>query len=290
MSMWSRLPITYAVAAISIGTPFAPTEASEPNGWYAGLELGATISPSVKLSGRDNDFLDSAACDGYFEGDRNAAGCSERGNGWANDFDGAAGILTGLAMGHRLGDFRIEGEYFYRATAYDDENESSFDSVTDIKAFREAIAASARLGSLSSHSVFINGYYDIPADTKFRPYVGAGLGWARVSLDYSASFTRSVQLEGPLAGSTTVAKETFSDNLFGYQLIGGMDYLLTEQIALGLKLRWVDLDKFKDGGKSWDRLRSHASFDAPGGDPILYDIETDDIRFWSLGVSLKYLF
>ncbi len=281
-----------AVALFLATMPLLSANAAESDGWYGGLELGLAISPEVTLSGQDNDFLSSSACDGFLGGDPSNAGCSTRGNGWKNAFDGAAGVLSGLALGYRFRDFRIEGEYFYRTTAHDDENESSFDGVTNLKAFREVITSSARLGGLGSHNIFVNGYYDIPIpiDTKFTPYVGVGFGWSHVSLDYSANFTRSTELEGPLAGTATVAKEMFSDDVFGYQLIGGVDYPLRDRVTLGLKFRWADYGEFEVDGKSWDQLRSHASLTGPGGDPILYGVQTDDIQFWGLSLAMKYRF
>ena len=36
-------------------------------------------------------------------------------------FDGGTGILAGAALGYRMGSFRVEGEYFYRNTTYDED-------------------------------------------------------------------------------------------------------------------------------------------------------------------------
>ena len=78
--------------------------------------------------------------------------------------------------------------------------------------------------------------------------------------------------------------------MFGYQLLGGVDYLLNDRITLGLKLRWANFGKVKVDGKAWDRLRSHDSLTGPGGDPIVYSVKTDDTQFWGLSLSLKYWF
>ncbi len=287
----SRMKLA-AAAFLLAAAPLLSADAAEMDGWYGGMELGVAMSPGIALTGYDNDYVNSGTCDGFLGGDPSADGCSERGNDWANKFDGAAGVLSGLALGYHFRDFRIEGEYFFRTAAYDDENEPSFTGVTNLKAFREVITAAVRVGSLTSNNLFINAYYDIPlgAKTKFRPYVGAGAGWSRVSLDYSANFTRSTNLEGPLAGTATVAKETLSDDMFGYQLIAGVDYPLGDRVTLGLKFRWADYGEFKVDGKSWDRLRSHASLTGPGGDQILYELKTDDIQFWGLSLALKYRF
>ena len=69
-----------------------------------------------------------------------------------------------------------------------------------------------------------------------------------------------------------------------------MDYLLNDRVTLGLKLRWAKFGEFKDDGNPWDRLRSHDSLTGPGGEPIVYSVETDDIQFWGLSLALKYRF
>lgn len=280
--------------------------AAEFNGWYGGLELGVALSPGVTISGQDNDFASSSMCDGFHGGNPSGADCSRpggdvgvfsgrrrTGDNWENVFDGAAGVLSGLSLGYRWGAFRLEGEYFHRTAAHDEENEPTVEGQSLSKITNEAIISSAHLGSLASHNIFINGYYDLPlraAKTKLRPYIGAGAGSSLVLLDYSANFTRSINLEGPLAGTTTVAKETFSDNVFGYQLIAGADYPLDDRVTIGLKFRWADYGTFQVDRKLWDRLRSHASLTGPGGNPIFYGVETDDIQFWALSLGVKYRF
>ena len=60
-----------------------------------------------------------------------------------------------------------------------------------------------------------------------------------------------------------------------------------EKAGLDLVRYGINGDERK---KPWDRLRSHASLTAPGGDPILYGVTTDDIQFWALSLALKYRF
>ena len=41
-----------------------------------------------------------------------------------------------------------------------------------------------------SHNFFANLYYDYRSDSKFTPYVGVGVGFSRVSLDYFGRYNR----------------------------------------------------------------------------------------------------
>ena len=289
-----KFMMTLGAVVFSLATmPFLVANAAAMDGWYGGLELGMAMSPEITISGQDNDFSGSSnVCDGFIGGDPGLPACAGRGNTWENTFDGGTGILSGLTLGYRLGSIRIEGEYFHRTASHDDENTPIIGGLSEEKLneLGVGINSSVHLGDLASHNFFVNAYYDLPIGTKFRPYVGAGAGFSSISIDYAANFTRSVDQDPPVAGTTTVAKETFSDNVFGYQLLAGVDYLLNDRITLGLKLRWANFGEFKDDGKAWDRLRSHDSLTGPGGDPIVYSVETDDIQFWGLSLALKYRF
>ena len=57
-----------ATALFLVTTPLPAANAAELDGWYGGLELGGAMFPEVSISGRDNDFEDSVACDGSFSG------------------------------------------------------------------------------------------------------------------------------------------------------------------------------------------------------------------------------
>ena len=294
-----KFMMTLGAVLFSMATmPFLFANAAAMDGWYGGLELGMAMSREIAISGQDNDFEGpSNVCDGFLEGDPGHSDCAARGNTWDNTFDGGVGILSGLTLGYRLGSIRIEGEYFHRTAFHDDENTPTLGGASEEKLneLGVGINSSVRLGDLASHNVFLNAYYDIPIGTpigtKFRPYVGAGAGFSSISIDYAARFSRSAdQRLGRAASTTTVAHERLSDQVFGYQLLGGVDYLLNDRITLGLKLRWANFGKVKVDGKAWDRLRSHDSLTGPGGDPIVYSVETDDTQFWGLSLALKYWF
>ena len=271
--------------------------AAERNGFYVGMELGIALSPDVSISGQDNDFKGSSTtCDGFIGGDPSLPACADRGNVWSNDFGGANGVLAGAALGYRFGGFRFEGEYFHRDHGYDEENEPSLggvspDKISELIGADGAFDASVKIGGLTSHNFFLNVYRDFPVGPDFTFYVGAGAGWSNAALDYSARFTRApIAANGAVAGTTTVANETFEDTLMGWQVLLGVDYPFSERVSMGLKFRWADYGKFEIGGKQWDRLRSHPSFTAPGGTPILYDVEMDNVRSWGLSLVMKYSF
>jgi OmpA-OmpF porin, OOP family len=79
-------------------------------------------------------------------------------------------------------------------------------------------------GSVNVWSGMVNALYDIPVAFPVTPYIGAGIGYARVKAD-------SVNI-----GGTTVADD--SDSVFAYQGIVGAAYGLTENLKLSLDYRY----------------------------------------------------
>ena len=291
-----------------------PRQVVAKDGWYMGMDLGVAIAQSMDVTGRDNDL--GTVCDRIINPDDLglSAGECEReggeGDRWTNEVDGGAGVLAGLALGYRLGDFRVEGEYFYRTTTYDDESDLSISGYapTRKKEEEELEESIGAVDDVLSHNFFANLYYDFRSDSKFTPYLGFGVGVARVSLDYFSKFKRNddpenirtfndrgvpdadkAKLHQTLAGTTSIASAKLSDTLFGYQVLAGMDYRVSEPVTIGLKFRWADFGEFESDQTEWDQLRSHNSTNGRGT-RIRYAVTTDDIQFWGVSLNMKYQF
>ena len=262
-------------------------------------------------------------CDEFFIGDfpeqnipRRSEDCNPSPSQFWNEVDGGTGILAGAALGYRLGDFRIEGEYFYRTTTHDGRSDTRIpgtDTTTTDKSEQELQIADGGVDDVLSHNFFANLYYDFNTDSRFTPYVGAGVGVAQVSMDFFSRWQRNGdpdkiktfndtkkrtfdlldnerdRLHRRLAGTTTIADRKLTDTLFGYQILAGVDYRVSDPVSIGLKFRWADFGEFKDEAE-WDQLRSHDSAREPGGTRVRYFVMTDDIQFWGLSLNMKYAF
>ena len=80
-----------------------------------------------------------------------------------------------------------------------------------------------------------------------------------------------------------------TDYVTGYQVLAGAEYQLNDPITLGLTFRRVDFGRFESTPTEWNQLRSHDS--TVGRDErILYQVTTDDSRFWDVSLSLRYQF
>ena len=295
------------------------------SGVYFGSELGANFGASLEMAGEANDR--PSVCDEYINPlfatvtqtpgyeHYNCTG-SDRREDWENAFDGAEGILAGAAVGYRLwetypdhwlGRVRFEVEYFYRDTNYDETSSiPSVGGVSGGELTREILTATDRIGSVTSHNLFGNLYVDLPNSSRFTPYVGFGVGVGFTDMDYGSLWARNpdptaittgaglpnaAEIRHNLAGTTSVAQTQLSDTLFGYQVLVGVDYALTELLSLGVKGRWVHFDAFSDGGTVWDPLRSHPPhLRRDGSEPFSGYLEVDDIQMFGVSLTLKYLF
>jgi opacity protein-like surface antigen len=78
-------------------------------------------------------------------------------------------VLTGAA-GKYFNNFRLEGEIFY--SRYNIDNN-----------IVNGVVAAPGLGHLDVMAYMANAYFDIMTNTKFTPYIGAGIGYVDVDVD-----------------------------------------------------------------------------------------------------------
>jgi len=135
------------------------------------------------------------------------------------------------AIGLKVCAFRGEFEY-----------NQMFGSARDTRVYDTSTGSVSR-GSQFYRSYMLNGYFDIPTYTPIRPYVGAGVGLARVK-------NRLYFLDDDYL---TKKRET---NI-AYQLMAGIGYNVTPNWTLDVGYRWVD-----NGHTGWNSAAGKADFDA----------------------------
>ena len=142
-------------------------------------------------------------------------------SGVTNDFD--TGWNVDGKIGTRLGSIlRAEAELGYQQADIDNPTAS---------------------GDLSSLNLMVNGLVDLPKFAMFTPYIGAGLGAARVTADYTDT-----------APAVTVDD---SDWAFAWQALAGLDWNLTDRAALNVGYKYFDAGDASPGGIKVDD-RSHS--------------------------------
>ncbi len=306
------------IAAVPLSLAPAGVRAQPGGGLYVSQELGLNLAPGLAIVADANDF--GSICDEYVNPftDLMPGFCGDPGSpptAWTNTFEGAGGVLAGGAVGYGFGDagrLRLELEYFFRETAH---NETSpiqgSGGVTVAKLDGEVVMAVDRIGSVTSHNLFGNLYFDFPDRGRATPYVGAGAGLGFTSMDHGLLWVRNndpglitsvVQYFPPdrlddlrtvqrnLASTASSSQTELAGRLFGYQVLFGVDYALADGVSLGVKGRWAAFGSFMDRG-ALDRLRSHPSNKRrDGGDPVTTRVTADGMALFGVGVNLKYRF
>lgn len=129
------------------------------------------------------------------------------------------------------------------------------------------------------YSGMFNMYYDFATDTKFTPYIGAGLGYARVKTKahtwghcgtpantYDLSFNKSA-------------------NNFAFHIDLGGSYALTDQISLDLGYRYTNFGRIKTDPTIRDSMGKMMGVDGP------FMIDGDiKVTMHEINLGLRYAF
>lgn len=141
------------------------------------------------------------------------------------------------------GDIRGEVEFAYNAYT-ENKGNSTFDwgsgSPVDI-AFKN---------KLRTKAVFFNVYYDIETCSDFIPYVGGGIGYARL------------KHKARLVGDAENGKDR--ENNFAWNLGLGIGYIVTENLTLDLGYRYTDYGNIKNSAvdeRSYALIKSSSKYD-----------------------------
>ncbi len=118
------------------------------------------------------------------------------------------GFLGTGAVGYDfVGPFRAEAEYSWQKNDLDTLSYSN-----RIGNFNQ--------GDLTTQAIMVNGYYDVDTGSPWSPFIGAGIGWAKVDLSTPAL---------PLGDN---------DDVFAYQFMAGVAYNISDQLALDAQYRF----------------------------------------------------
>lgn len=125
------------------------------------------------------------------------------------------GYTIDAAIGYDYGDMRSEIEVAYRNSGVDG-HKSNGASLNDPD------------GQAESYAFMLNGYYDIPTGTVLTPYIGAGIGFARVDAD-SYDTAGTVFLDD-------------GDTSFAYQAIAGLDFAIDDKLSAYTEYKYFAVD------------------------------------------------
>ena len=296
--------------------------------FYVGADIGLADSRALssKVFGRSNptrcDVLmygDEARPSLAIANDP-ACGESNPRKKWDSRFDAGSGLAAGAHAGYVHGRFRLEFEFMHVEpdtasspiiTASTHPGLASKD-----REWSETAPPYEWVSDFRLQHYFANVFYDFASESKWTPYVGIGAGLAYARMQYERRFLRKTEDEGYLdvapdvlapqlrygwdedswlewrenaAGTLSHMDTKLSDMLFGFQLLAGVDYALTNQTSVGVKARWAQFDKFRDRAP-YAQIRSHEPVHADGVTPFVDQVKIDNIEYWAVTLSFKHRF
>ena len=149
---------------------------------------------------------------------------------FSSDVEFDTGVHLGAAVGYDFGQFRVESEFGFQS--------HEFEEMTDLKINGIPRSDVNADGDYDAFIFLINGFYDIDTGTRFTPYLGGGIGFAR--LDIKNLF---IGEEG-----IRIVRGDEDDTVFAYQLAGGMAYEIMEQLFADLSYRFFATSEPDFGG------------------------------------------
>lgn len=206
-----------AMASLLIANA-ANVVASPMNGWYAGLMVGATLSPNI-----NNTFYNP-----YYSFTPTVTGANIN-----SEIKYKSGINGGAQLGYRYCNFRFEGEFLYVHSKW-----KSWAFGNNFFNNTETLA----LPKLNAYTQFGAGifnvyyeFYDPDSDPVFAPYLGLGLGYGHG--ENRIRFERQTW--------HTPVETKFTQKAPLGQIILGLAYYQTDYISYGLDYRFITTSTIK---------------------------------------------
>ncbi len=189
----------------------APVHAEPAQGWYASLNGGLALTSDQSESDDYIDIEDIGRVPG------------------ASAFEFHKGYALDGTVGYDFNPFRVEGELSWRKADVDKGRFSSKGfSVGNITYDSNSTPIE---GEYSSLGLMVNGWYDLHTGSRWTPFIGGGIGAARIKSKVKGHFTL-------LNGDSYRLDGTDTDWQLAYQAGAGLGYKLNESTTLQAQYRY----------------------------------------------------
>lgn len=220
--------MNFRIAILALGAASAslalPASAQE---WYAGGSVGYVLQNDSSNAGETGAFTTGNGAPVIPFGSPIAAGTAY---GWDTEFDNgyalsgefgaryANGFRSGVEVVYSKADVDTHSGVNVAGTVIDGVDAAVLTgSPTQLGATVGQVVATPDGDEIESTSIFANLYYDFNREGRISPYVGAGLGYSDVSVQYSPSGVGIID---------------DSKGKFAYQLKAGATLAVSERIDL----------------------------------------------------------
>ena len=226
-----------------------------------------------------------------------------------DSFSLGVGFVGTASLGYAWDSLRVEVEFLNRSHGGDTVPGLPRDNAALLSKQSEWSPHSPphyRLSDFSANQLFVNVHYVFDLDSEWSPFLGAGMGFARVKARLAGSYLRRTLAEGYVegaggdpaqpaewqlaaAGTESRLEASLKDEVFGYQVLGGLERALGERASAFLMARWSGFGKVAED-EIWTVIRSHAPVQADGSTPFETEQTIDDLGGWAVTVGLRYAF
>ena len=292
-----KIPVAFHIVRAKRGALFnitdqAAAQSGPRSGWYVGGGIGSSWESNIGQEGwnRETTCYPTDAC---FDAD---PGPTISGYRWRYDIGAAAGTAFEISVGRVFDHIRLELSLAQRKNDLD----QMFRSITEYDGIPlkprtggSVVSTSrASINHLTVRTLSLNAYYDFPdAYRGMTPYVGGGLGPTFIevsglhfSSDYKDKSDNAPTYDPPLSFYNSRQDADLSNTVLAGHLYAGMDYGLSAQTLLGLKLTYSMLGGFESSGGY-----SVHPFHAQDADLVNHNRFTGP-RSWNLAFTVKRLF
>ena len=308
----ARAGLSAALGLSLLGSAAAARGQTDQDGFYVGLEVGranastlTSVVTGVNHPTRCDRLLYPASTSPPASDE--ACRASTPTAILRNAFNPGGGVVSGLLFGYRADRVRVEVEYLTRSQG---PATAAVGATTDVALqgkdteWSDDQPPREWIRDYAAHQIFANAYYDFPNESPWTPYVGGGLGVAITTLNYANQFIRKPDAEylridfepdwpdaakRAAAGTLSSLDTTVRQEAFGFQVLAGADYALTEHTSVGVTGRWAQFGHITDEA-TWDLIRSHAPVQADGVTPFDTTQRFEGISYLAVTVGLKYHF
>ncbi len=207
------------VAAI-IAMPAQAREGQVYIGINGGVSFKDKVTVDVRPEGEDDDFVRAATARTKL------------------------GIDTDAVIGYDFGGFRLEAEGGYKNNKYRNLTVQNAGILPDGSTVPVGTVA-RNTRDLEIWSGMVNAMVDFGRDDGLQLFAGGGAGLARLELPVT------------VAGVGTLIDDKKTD--FAWQLIGGLRFPVNDNVDLGVKYRYFNIDNFRLQGTNGNDLRANYS-------------------------------
>lgn len=196
-----------------------------PRGWYGGVFLGPTMTNKITYPFKSP-----------------LTGADETGSMKYNVLGN-----IGVDLGYRINKFRVEGEFFYNASPYDEltigsvviPHTSGTDAPASASTTPPTIEDLGMKGHTYTSALLINGFYDLFSHAEgsfWAPYVGVGIGYAHI-VNNIKFYDNDVAIGGSMTSSEV--------NKPAAQAILGINYFVDDFASFGIDFRYFATQKLE---------------------------------------------